>query len=102
MQVEAAAERAQVDLLMVDDPPLRPGAPGCAAPGGAKGDVQPVLGPHSAGSMAFQLLGGLLALQAGRPLGRVLAGEGGAARKGRLTVRRRSCHHPGPTPGWLC
>jgi hypothetical protein len=75
VRLEAAAEPRRVDLLMLEDPPLRSRLPGCSAPSARHTTTfSPYFG-HSAGSTAFQLLGGLLSLHAGRPLGRLLTSD---------------------------
>ena len=60
-----------VDLLLLDDPPLRAAPANLPPSAHHTATCSPYFG-QSAGSAAFQLLGGLLSLQAGRPLGRIL------------------------------
>jgi hypothetical protein len=75
-RVQAAAEPARVDLLMLDDPPLRHHAGGGPAPQARHTTTfNPYFG-HSAANTAFQLLGGYLSLGAGRPLGRLRTSAG--------------------------
>jgi 3-oxoacyl-[acyl-carrier-protein] synthase II len=74
-RLAAAAEPDRVDLLMLDDPPLLPRASVCSWPPARHTTTFTPYFGHSAGNTAFQLLGGLLALRAGRPLGRLLRSD---------------------------
>jgi hypothetical protein len=74
-RLEVAVQPDRVDLLMLEDPPLRRRASGGPAPQARHTTTFTPYFGHSAGSTAFQLLGGLLALQAGRPLGRLLKSD---------------------------
>jgi hypothetical protein len=70
--VEVTAPPRNLDLVMLDVPPIP--SPASKAPAIAARHIttfSPYFG-HSASSSAFQLLGGLLSLGAGRPLGRLI------------------------------
>jgi len=75
----AVAPPAAVDLRIVDQPVIGPASP-TIDPGhaGATTTFSPYFG-HSPSSAAFQLLGGLLSMQAGRLLGRLIGDESSAA-----------------------
>jgi hypothetical protein len=67
--LDAAASAHDVGLLIVDEPSLFP--PSMPPTAAATATFTPYFG-HSASNSAFQALGGLLSLSAGRPLGRVI------------------------------
>jgi hypothetical protein len=91
VRLSVVAQAPHLDLLLVDDPPLRAAAP--APPARRTATCSPHFG-QSASSAAFQLLGGLLALQAGRPPGRVLA----AADAGAGAIDSAAAFVPSSTP----
>ena len=69
-RLEAAAQFRSVDLLMLDEPPLRGHPLDRPAVESRHTITFSSYFGHSAGSAAFQLLGGLLSLGGQRPLGR--------------------------------